>query len=428
MTECKQEPFVIEEWRYREFVVGDLFDIHPTNSYKLSNRELYKEIGPTPVLSNSSTNNGIGGYSALDPTEKGGIITFSDTTTGVDTMFYQPDDFIGYPHVQGMYPKDKDVWNEETCLFFISVMQKAAGIGWSYSIKFTRKLVSNMKPMLPILLSSANQPIIDETHRYHKDGFIPDWKYMQERIKELEQERIKELEQYLIVTGLNDYELTEEDKEILATKLFDGGQLESSTSGNGYLKEVRMFQLDELGAIEKVKGRPLKEYSSGTIPFVTGSQNDNGVVGYIDAPIEAISKGNCIVIDPIKGMCMYHPDDFVGRGFSGASVNALYIDKLNDVNALYICSAIEKYSKQIASYTNLFNSRRLATAKVALPIQTDSSNHPVIDSTHKYHPEGFVPDWEYMENYIRAMEKVVIRDVVVWKDEMIEKTKMVVNG
>ena len=428
MTECKQEPFVIEEWRYREFVVGDLFDIHPTNSYKLSNRELYKEIGPTPVLSNSSTNNGIGGYSALDPTEKGGIITFSDTTTGVDTMFYQPDDFIGYPHVQGMYPKDKDVWNEETCLFFISVMQKAAGIGWSYSIKFTRKLVSNMKPMLPILLSSANQPIIDETHRYHKDGYIPDWKYMQERIKELEQERIKELEQYLIVTGLNDYELTEEDKEILATKLFDGGQLESSTSGNGYLKEVRMFQLDELGAIEKVKGRPLKEYSSGTIPFVTGSQNDNGVVGYIDAPIEAISKGNCIVIDPIKGMCMYHPDDFVGRGFSGASVNALYIDKLNDVNALYICSAIEKYSKQIASYTNLFNSRRLATAKVALPIQTDSSNHPVIDSTHKYHPEGFVPDWEYMENYIRAMEKVVIRDVVVWKDEMIEKTKMVVNG
>ena len=51
----------------------------------------------------------------------------------------------------------------------------------------------------------------------------PDWNYMQERIAELERERIAELEQYLIATGLNDYELTEKDKQILATKLTDGG-------------------------------------------------------------------------------------------------------------------------------------------------------------------------------------------------------------
>ena len=50
-----------------------------------------------------------------------------------------------------------------------------------------------------------------------------DWDYMQERITELEQERITELEQYLIATGLNDYELTNEDKAVLATKLADGG-------------------------------------------------------------------------------------------------------------------------------------------------------------------------------------------------------------
>lgn len=42
-----------------------------------------------------------------------------------------------------------------------------------------------------------------------------DWEYMQERITELEQERITELEQYLIATGLNDYELTDEDKQVL---------------------------------------------------------------------------------------------------------------------------------------------------------------------------------------------------------------------
>ena len=35
---------------------------------------------------------------------------------------------------------------------------------------------------------------------------------------------------------------------------------------------------------------------------------------------------------------------------------------------------------------------------------------------------------EYMEKYIKATEKVVVRDVVDWKDEMIKKTKEVVEG
>lgn len=44
----------------------------------------------------------------------------------------------------------------------------------------------------------------------------PDWNYMQQYIEELEQQYIEELEQYLIATGLDDYTLTEEDKEVLA--------------------------------------------------------------------------------------------------------------------------------------------------------------------------------------------------------------------
>lgn len=36
-------------------------------------------------------------------------------------------------------------------------------------------------------------------------------------------------------------------------------------------------------------------------------------------------------------------------------------------------------------------------------------------------------DFEYMETYIRAIEKVVIRGVVEWKNKVIEATKSVVN-
>lgn len=53
-------------------------------------------------------NNGIGGYVDLAQTGEGGMITFSDTTPGSKTAFYQPIDFIGYSHVQGLYPYNSE--------------------------------------------------------------------------------------------------------------------------------------------------------------------------------------------------------------------------------------------------------------------------------------------------------------------------------
>lgn len=182
--------------RLKNFRVGDLFDIHPTNAYKMNNEALKKVKGNNIILSNSSINNGVGGYCGRDNTEKGNIITFSDTTTGSDTMFYQSKDFIGYPHVQGMYPYDKEHWKEKQCLYFISAMRKAAGTGWSYSTKFTRKLVTEMKPLIPIKLSADNSPIIDPAHQYHPEGYVPDWEYMEKYIKVIEKLVIKDAVKY----------------------------------------------------------------------------------------------------------------------------------------------------------------------------------------------------------------------------------------
>ena len=64
---------------------------------------------------------------------------------------------------------------------------------------------------------------------------------------------------------------------------------------------------------------------------------------------------------------------------------------------------------------------------VMLPIQVDINNNPKTDPTHKYHKDGYIPDFEFMERYIKAMQKVVIVDVVKYKDEVIEKTKSIVG-
>lgn len=179
---------------YRRFTVGDLFDIRPTKAYKMTNDNLYQTRGKTPVVSNSSVNNGIGGYVALEPTETGNIITFSDTTTGADTIFYQEKNFIGYPHVQGMYPLNPERWNRNSLLYFIATLKCAAGNDWNYAVKFNRSIVLKMQVELPIVR------LHDHEHKYTIDDI--DFEYMQEKVAVLIRENLAELEKALVATGL----------------------------------------------------------------------------------------------------------------------------------------------------------------------------------------------------------------------------------
>ena len=401
---------------FRKFKTSKLFDIHPTKAYKLSNKDLYKTKGNTPVVSNSSSNNGIGGYCGLDATEKGNIITFSDTTTGTDTMFYQADDFIGYAHVQGLYPYDTEHWNEKQCLYFISVMKSACGRGWNYSNKFTRKFVLDTTPLLPIVTDTEGNPIIDETHFYHDEGFIPDFDYMQEYIKELEQEyikeleqeRITELEQYLVVTGLNDYELTDEDKEILETKLNNGEG--SLTSGNGYLKEARMFRVGDLFEVKT----PVKKFNANTVeitdrighPYVVRSSANNGIKGYIDEDEDYLNEGNTFSFGQDTATIFWQEKPY----FTGDKIKVLKPKfECNSEIACYVMNGITKAFSHFSWGTQSFKVSVIEDGKFLLPVTYDGT-----------------PDWDFMEKYIRAIEKTVIADVVKFKDEKIAKTKEVV--
>ena len=153
-----------------EFEVGKLFDIHPTKSYKMTNAKLL-DGGASLVLANSAYNNGVGGTSTQPTTEKGGMITFSDTVDA-NTIFYQENDFIGYSHVQGLYPigKYKDCWTKENLLFFITSFKKAALTKrFDYDNKFNRNIASSLIVKLPV----------------DSEG-DPDWRYMEEYIKDIE--------------------------------------------------------------------------------------------------------------------------------------------------------------------------------------------------------------------------------------------------
>lgn len=160
---------------------------------------------------------------------------------------------------------------------------------------------------------------------------------------------------------------------------------------------MKEFTIEQVFTVKKVYGRSQKTYGIGDTAYVTGAKNNNGVVGFVKADDKSISKGNCISVDPITGMSCYQPVDFVGRGFSGASINLLYNDNLNEKTALFVCSVIEKVASSVAAYTNLFNSTRLATAKISLPVIESS------DPNHVYTVDDI--DWQYMQDRIAELEQ-----------------------
>ena len=142
----------LSEVKWGDFRIGDLFEVRPTKSYGLTNTKLFATAGDTPVVTNTGANNGVSGRVALPPTEKGGIITYSDTTTS-DAIFYQSEDFIGYSHVQGLYPK-QTVWNRFRLLYFVAAFKKAAANKFGYGNKFNRAITTEMYVTLPVTINS----------------------------------------------------------------------------------------------------------------------------------------------------------------------------------------------------------------------------------------------------------------------------------
>jgi len=394
---------------FKMFKVGELFDVHPTAAYKMKNDELFASDGATPVLSNSSVNNGIGGYCGLAPTEQGGMITFSDTTTGADTMFYQSNPFIGYPHVQGMYPYQPDKWNEKCCLYVISCIRKSAGNGWSYAVKFNRALVKELPIELPVIESP------DPNHDYTVDDI--DYEYMQERIAELEQERIAELEQeriaeldaYLVASGLDDYELTDDDKEILSLSpksASDEANTSEADFGNGQVR-FKKFTLDTLftsstGDVDLQQ----KDINGKGEFFINSGVENRGIKGRTDRPAR-IFPANTITVD-FWGNAYYR--DFEYKMATHNHVFSLEGDVIrNRLVGMYIVGILSKLPK-LFSYNNMATWNKLKAIEVSLPVTLSGDI-----------------DFDYMERYIRAIEKLAIADVAKYKDKLIAATKQVVG-
>ena len=388
----------IDTSSWKEFRLDELFEKIKTEkiSGKANDFPTCKTDEYTiPLLTAGADNQGFARYAKRNqcPTILKNVISISANGANTGVTFYQKDEFAVLQDAYAIKLKDMEIPNEQVGLFLASCISKILHGNFSWTYKAGWERIKGMVIKLPV-----------------KSSEEIDWEYMQERITELEQERITELEQYLIATGLNDYELTDEDKEILATKLTGGGVLQNSISGNGCLKEARMFRVGDLFEVKT----PVKKFNANAIeitdrighPYVVRSSANNGIRGYIDEDEAYLNEGNTFSFGQDTATIFWQEKPY----FTGDKIKVLKPKfECNSEIASYVMNGITKAFSHFSWGTQSFKVSVIEDGEFLLPVTCDGT-----------------PDWTYMEKYIRAIEKVVIKDVIDYKDSIIAKTKEIV--
>lgn len=155
------------------------------------------------------------------------------------------------------------------------------------------------------------------------------------------------------------------------------------------------------------QGRRLKkdDQQEGIIPFVMAGVSNTGVVNYISNPI-AIFPSNSITID-IFGNTFYRNYEF-GAG--------------DDTGVYWETS--KSYSKELMLFFTTAMSRALV-GKYSFGKKLRSSQS-LKEQMLLFDYQGS-PDTVKMETFISAVQKLVIKDVVLYADREIEATRQVVD-
>ena len=322
----------IDTSKWGGFRVGDLFEIKPTKSYKMRNADLL-DGGNTPVVVNSAFNNGIGGFTTQEPTEKGGIITFSDTVDA-NTIFYQEKPFAGYSHVQGVYPVGEwaNEWDKYSLLFFASCFKSTAlRYGFDYSNKFRRDVALELKVLLP-----------------QTPDHTPDFDYMEDYMKNLTKLATKRIEK---VTG-----------EKPQTKI----------DASNWKK----FKVGEVFEFKRGKEVAPNKNLSGDCPLILESGENNGYSRNV-IPTK-IFDGNAITVS-----VNYAANVFYQESKFCASVNIIILRNkyLNKYSGLFIAAILSKNNLKY-NYNDKISKDKLFNETISLPITSEGT--PDFDYMENY--------------------------------------------
>lgn len=337
--------------KWKEYKVGELFEIIPTKGV---NSEELLVGNDVPYIAAKKDDNGLKfmcqreGYE--DWISKGNCIVFIQLGQGsAGYALYVSDDFIG------MSGKTScgyiDVMTPEIGLFLTTILSKERP-KYSFGRSWTGERLKETIIKLPTLFEN-DKPLIDETKKYSKLGYIPDWDFMEQYIKSLDHKP-----------------LTTQNCQPQHPLNIDSWQ---------------EFCLRDIFEIKKGKRLTTDDQTEGNTPYIGAIDSNNGVANYIGQ--EAIHEGNTISINynGSVGEAFYQPKPF----WATDDVNVLYFKEENGYTfnkyiALFIC-AVLKQEKYRYSYGRKWVLENMRSTIIKLPAHQGK------------------PDFNFMENYMKSL-------------------------
>ena len=331
----------IDTSKWGKFRVGDLFAIY-LGDYN-NPKFLTEDENGIPLVSATTINNGISGYYKKTPDLK--VITKNKITWGKQCPYfcYQTTDFITG---QGTYYLDVSTLSFYTNLFVCAVLNNEISQKYDYNNCLIGKKLSEEIILLPITTKGS-----------------PDWQFMEDYMKEITKLAAKRVEKLK-------EEKAEGKIDTSKWKKFKVGDLFETVNNNGKQVPTGANVLS-------------KELKSGTVPRISVTGVNNGVVGYYDSTHKNYKVYNNFISVNFLGNAFYQENN----ASLDMKVHCLKLKnkELNKYLALFLITIINKLTASY-SYANQLSSTSITQLQLPLPIT----------------PEG-APDFDYMENYMKNL-------------------------
>jgi hypothetical protein len=337
----------IDTWR--EFRLGNLFaQIYKATAYNKEDLTVCNRQSENTIryITRTDMNNACECLvldKELMNTEEGNAITIGDTTAN---CYYQSERFVAGDH---MVVLRSDWLNEYRGLFIISLI-KCEKYKYSYGRAFLKGKIADTTIPLPILYKSG-EPVIDDKREFSDKGYIPDWSFMETFICSLSHKPI--------------------------TTSIIGEEMPKLT-----VSKWKEYPLGKLFKIYKGKRLTKADMIEGKDNFLGAIDSNNGVRQKISA--EKLWDENCITVNynGSVGEAFYQSEPF----WASDDVNILYPDgwELNKYIGLFLATII-KAERPKYNYGRKWTKSIMEKSIIKLPTKNEQ------------------PDWNYMEQYIKAL-------------------------
>ena len=375
----------IEKWKLFDFV--KIFDIKKGFYNK---KPEASGNGTIPFLGATDSNNGVTGYYTYEEIESSsktgndsnepierklfpGHAVCVTNNGSVGYAYYQNKPFTCSHDVNPLYLLDRE-FNQYTGMFVATIIMHDR-YRWGYGRKWRPERMVKSQLRLPILQDKNGVPIIDVNKKYSDEGYIPDWEWMEKYIKTLHYKPITTR----VITSTNTKLVTTEWKEFLLHRIMKAGM------GNG------------IDAVLTTSDNPKYNY-------VSRDSNGNGVVGFVDE-IEGEKPFPAGAMSLALGGSFLVSCFIQKKPFYTAQNVAVLQEKvpLSIHTKLFIATLIRNECKvKYQAFGRELNSHFRKDFTIKLPVKHNADGI-IFDKTYEFSDDGYIPDWEWMDSYMRSL-------------------------